>query len=93
LVDLVVLATVMFAFGLVSRRLEGTVLTAPLLFVVAGVVLGPVGLALVEFELDDHTVLLVAEITLAIVLFTDAARTNLSLLCARMRDYPCASWG
>jgi NhaP-type Na+/H+ or K+/H+ antiporter len=80
LVDLVVLATVVFAFGLVSRRLEGTVLTAPLLFVAAGVVLGPAGLALVEFELDDHTVLLVAEIALAIVLFTDAARTNLSTL-------------
>src|SRR3712207_2868991 len=70
----------MFAFGLVSRRLEGTVLTAPLLFVAAGVVLGPAGLALVEFELDDHTVLLLAEIALAIVLFTDAARTNLSTL-------------
>jgi sodium/hydrogen antiporter len=79
-VDLVVLATVVFAFGLVSRRLEGTVLTAPLLFGAAGVVLGPAGLALVEFELDDYTVLLVAEIALAIVLFTDAARTNLSTL-------------
>jgi NhaP-type Na+/H+ or K+/H+ antiporter len=79
-VDLVVLATVVFAFGLVSRRLEGTVLTAPLLFVAAGVVLGPAGLGLVEFELDDHTVLLVAEIALAIVLFTDAAGTNLSTL-------------
>jgi sodium/hydrogen antiporter len=79
-VDLVVLAAVVFAFGLVSRRLEGTVLTAPLLFVAAGVVLGPAGLGLVEFELDDHTVLLVAEIALAIVLFTDAARTNLSTL-------------
>jgi sodium/hydrogen antiporter len=35
---------------------------------------------LVEFGLDDHTVLLVGEIALAIVLFTDAARTNLSAL-------------
>jgi NhaP-type Na+/H+ or K+/H+ antiporter len=79
-VDLVVLAAVVFAFGLVSRRLEGTVLTAPLVFVAAGVVLGPAGLGLVEFELDDHTVLLLGEIALAIVLFTDAARTNLSSL-------------
>ena len=80
MVDLTVLAVVVFAFGLVSRRLEGTVLTAPLLFVVAGIALGPAGLALVEFELDDHTVLLLGEITLALVLFTDAARTNLSTL-------------
>ena len=75
-----VLAAVVFAFGLVSRRLEGTVLTAPLVFVAAGVILGPAGLALVEFELDDHSVLLLGEIALAIVLFTDAARTNLSAL-------------
>jgi sodium/hydrogen antiporter len=79
-VDLAVLASVIFLFGLVSRRLEGTVLTAPLVFVAAGVILGPAGLALVEFELDDHSVLLLGEIALAIVLFTDAARTNLSAL-------------
>jgi NhaP-type Na+/H+ or K+/H+ antiporter len=79
-VDLAVLASVIFLFGLVSRRLEGTVLTAPLVFVAAGVILGPAGLALVEVELDDHSVLLLGEIALAIVLFTDAARTNLSAL-------------
>jgi NhaP-type Na+/H+ or K+/H+ antiporter len=79
-VDLTVLAAVVFAFGLVSRRLEGTVLTAPIMFVVAGFVLGPWGLGLVEFKLDDHTMLLVGEIALAIVLFTDAAGTNLSAL-------------
>ena len=80
MVDLAVLAGVVFVFGLVSRRLEGTILTAPLVFVAAGVILGPAGLSLVEFKLDDHTVLLLGEITLAIVLFTDAARTNLSTL-------------
>ena len=42
-IDLVVLATVVFAFGPASRRLEGTVLTAPLAFVAAGVILGPAG--------------------------------------------------
>jgi NhaP-type Na+/H+ or K+/H+ antiporter len=79
-VDLMVLAAVVCAFGLVSRRLEGTVLTAPIVFVVAGFVLGPAGLGLVEFQLDGHNVLLVGEIALAIVLFTDAASTNLSSL-------------
>jgi sodium/hydrogen antiporter len=79
-VDLAVLASVIFLFGLVSRRLEGTFLTAPLVFVAAGVILGPAGLALVELKLDDHSVLLLGEIALAIVLFTDAARTNLSAL-------------
>jgi NhaP-type Na+/H+ or K+/H+ antiporter len=80
MVDFVVLASVVFAFGLVSRRLEGTILTAPIVFVAAGMVLGPAGFGLVEFGLDDHTVLLLGEIALAILLFTDAARTNLSAL-------------
>jgi sodium/hydrogen antiporter len=79
-VDLIVLACVVFAFGIVSRRLEGTVLTAPIVFVLAGAVLGPAGLGPVEMGLDDHTVLLLGEIALALVLFTDAARTDLSTL-------------
>jgi sodium/hydrogen antiporter len=78
--DLLVLAVVVFAFGLVSRRLEGTIFTAPLAFVAAGVVLGPAGLHLAEFALDEHTVLLLGEIALAVVLFTDAAQTNLRAL-------------
>jgi hypothetical protein len=35
---------------------------------------------LVEMGLDDHTVLLLEEIALALVLFTDVARTDLSVL-------------
>jgi NhaP-type Na+/H+ or K+/H+ antiporter len=84
-VDLAVLAAVVFAFGLVSRRLEGTILTAPIVFVVAGAVLGPAALGLVEFGLDDHSVLLLGEIALALVLFTDAARINLSALRQNQR--------
>ena len=80
MVDFIILAGVVFAFGLVSRRLEGTILTAPIVFVAAGMVLGPTGFGLVEFGLDDHTVLLLGEIALALVLFTDSARINLSAL-------------
>jgi Sodium/hydrogen exchanger family len=77
-VSLAVLAAVVFAFGLVSRRLEGTILTAPIVFVAAGTALGQSGL--VEFHLDGHAVLTLGEIALAIVLFVDAARTDLSAL-------------
>jgi NhaP-type Na+/H+ or K+/H+ antiporter len=79
-IDLLVLAVVVFLFGLISRRLEGTVLTAPLMFVAAGIILGPAGFGIAEFALDGHTVLLLGEIALAVVLFTDAAQTNLRTL-------------
>jgi sodium/hydrogen antiporter len=78
--NLAVLAAVVFAFGLVSRRLEGTVLTAPIVFVAAGIVSGPAGFGLLKLELDEHAVLLLGEVALAIVLFTDAAGTSLSTL-------------
>ena len=78
--DLAVLAAVVFAFGLVSRRLEGSILTAPLVFVAAGAFLGPAGLGMVRFDLDDHAVLGLGEIALALVLFTDAARVDLTAL-------------
>jgi sodium/hydrogen antiporter len=79
-IDLAILAIVVFALGLVSRRLEGTVLTPPIVFVAAGFVFGPAVLGLVEFGLDTHIVLLVSEIALSLVLFTDAASINLSVL-------------
>jgi sodium/hydrogen antiporter len=79
-IDLAILAIVVFAFGLVSRRLEGTVLTPPIVFVAAGFVFGPAVLGFVEFGFDGHTVLLVSEIALSLVLFTDAASINLSVL-------------
>jgi sodium/hydrogen antiporter len=79
-IDLAILATIVFALGLVSRRLEGTVLTPPIVFVAAGFVFGPAVLGLVEFELDTHTVLLLSEIALSLVLFTDAASINLTVL-------------
>jgi sodium/hydrogen antiporter len=79
-IDLAILAVVVFALGLVSRRLEGTVLTPPIVFVAAGFVFGPAVLGLVEFGFDGHTVLLVSEIALSLVLFTDAASINLSVL-------------
>ncbi len=80
MVEFAVLASVVFAFGLVSRRLERTIFTPPMAFVAAGVILGPTGLGLVEIGLDDHTFLLLGEIALALVLFTDASRIKLSAL-------------
>lgn len=77
---LAVLLAVVFLYGLVSRRLEGSVVTAPISFVAAGVVLGPAALGLAEFDLENETVLLVAEFALALLLFTDATRVDLRAL-------------
>ena len=69
-----------FAYSLAARRLERTVLTAPLLFAVAGVV---VVLLLPELARDRGDLGFfrrLAEIGLVLLLFTDASRTDLRLL-------------
>ncbi|MCQ8771923.1 cation:proton antiporter domain-containing protein [Streptomyces telluris] len=60
-------------YALVSRRLAATVVSAPMVFTAAGVLIGPVGLGLLDLERDTGPVLALAEVALALVLFTDAA--------------------
>jgi NhaP-type Na+/H+ or K+/H+ antiporter len=75
--DLGVIALVVVAYGLVSRRLERTPLSAPMVFVAAGIVAGPEVLDVVGLGITSGAGLIVAEIALVIVLFADAARIDL----------------
>ena len=77
--SLAVVALFILGFGLVSKRIQTTVVTAPMIFVLFGVLVGP-GLGLVNVALDSPAVQLLAELTLVLVLFTDAARIDLARL-------------
>ena len=78
--DLGVIAAVVLGYALLSRRLERFSITAPMAFVAAGIVLGPDVFDVVGLELTSGTGLLVAEVTLVIVLFSDASRIDLRVL-------------
>lgn len=71
-----IFAAVLFAYGLLSRRLERLWVSAPMAMVAAGIALGPDGLDLIDVELTGATGLLVAEIALVVVLFADASRID-----------------
>ena len=71
---IVVVAFCVFAFGLVSHRIEKSPLTAPMLFVAIGLVAGPFGLGLINLSLDGATTHIIIEVTLVLVLFSDASR-------------------
>jgi NhaP-type Na+/H+ or K+/H+ antiporter len=76
---LVVFICLLFAFSLVSWRLEKTVATAPILFTLAGMCVFPaMGPAIGRMHPDDF--LMLAEIGLVLLLFTDASRTDLKIL-------------
>jgi NhaP-type Na+/H+ or K+/H+ antiporter len=82
MVTLGVIACLLFAFGLVSRRLERTVITAPMVFVAAGLAAEWAGV--VDFGAAAHgdagtsreAIFLVAELALVLLLFTHAARID-----------------
>ena len=86
--NLAVLGGVLFCFALFARRVEGTVITAPMVFVTAGLVAGWTGL--LDFGSAAHgeggsegaheVVLVVAELALVLLLFTDAARIDVRTL-------------
>jgi sodium/hydrogen antiporter len=77
---LAVLGAVVLAYALVSRTLEGSIVTAPLFFVAADMLAGPDALDLVNVDVTHGTAFPVAELALALVLFSDAARVDLRTL-------------
>lgn len=78
--DLVTFAAGLFAFALVSRRLQAGVLTAPMVFTFFGLVAGGDGLGYLELPLESGALDSLAEITLTLILFTDASRIDLTRL-------------
>lgn len=67
-------------FALVSARLQRSPLTPPMVFTVFGVLLSPLLLNWIKTPPANEHIHLLAEITLILVLFTDAARIDLRQL-------------
>jgi NhaP-type Na+/H+ or K+/H+ antiporter len=81
---LAAVASTVLVFGAVSRRLELSVVSPAMFFVAAGLLLGNKGLDWIDLSVDGHLVRTLAEITLTLVLFSDASRIDLE---AARREY------
>jgi len=77
---LVGIALAVLAVAAVSRLLSGTPVTPAMVFVLIGVLIGPLVLDGVDVSPEGAAVRTLAEATLTIVLFSDAARIKLSVL-------------
>lgn len=73
-----VMSALVFCYALAARRLTYANLTAPMLSIIAGLVVFSTGS--VGFDADAAFVHLIAEITLVIILFHDASTVRLSKL-------------
>jgi NhaP-type Na+/H+ or K+/H+ antiporter len=77
---ILIIAIAFLAYGLVSQRLLPTVLTGPLLFAAFGLLVGSAGLGLIPMHVSNSAIHILAEITLILVLFSDAAKIDLKQL-------------
>lgn len=77
---LAIIAAGFLIFSMLSGKLKGTVITAPMVFIAFGYLIGPGVFNAVEVEIDQGVIHLIAEITLILVLFSDAARINVAQL-------------
>ncbi len=80
MVELLLVALAVLGYALVSGRLAGSPITAPMVFTGVGLVVGGGALALFDLPVDGQAVSILVEATLVLVLFTDAIRIDLRAL-------------
>ena len=84
---LALVALALLGVAAVSQRLAGTPITPAILFVAFGLLVGPKVLDGIDLSSTGSTVRVLAEATLALVLFSDASRIDLGAL-RRTADVP-----
>ena len=78
--NLAILAVFIFLYSLSSGFLERTPINGALVFTAFGLVFGPFGLDILKLDIGTEELRTLAELTLALVLFTDASSANLKVL-------------
>jgi len=72
---LILFGTILF-YSLISSRINESIITPPMIFVVVGLLVSPLALGFIDFKSNENFILIYAEIALAITLFTDAASVD-----------------
>jgi sodium/hydrogen antiporter len=75
-----ILAAFLLIYSAVAGRVERSWLSGPIVFTAAGLLLGPFGFGLVHLNLGAGGLRWLAELTLALVLFTDAANADFDIV-------------
>ena len=78
--NLAILALFIFLYSISSGFLERTPINGALIFTAFGLACGPFGLDILKMDIGTEELRTLAELTLALVLFTDASNANLKVL-------------
>lgn len=75
-----VLAAFAFLYSIIASRLERTPVNGALVYLFAGLICGTAGMEILVLDIDAEGIGLLAEVTLALVLFADSSNANLGVL-------------
>ena len=78
--NLFILAFFAFLYGLISKKVDASVISGPIIFVAFGLLIGPYGIGILRIGEGSQLIKIFAEITLALVLFTDASMAKVSVI-------------
>ena len=87
MIPLAFFVSLLFLYSLLSGRLERTIVTAPIVFTVAGMLMFPALQGILRAGFTAKAALHIAEVGLVMLLFTDASRTDLNVL-RNIRNLP-----
>ena len=79
-VELAILAVFALIYSTIVGAVERSAITGPIVFTAFGFVAGPLGLGWLEPDISNDDFKLLADLTLAIVLFIDSASSDLGVL-------------
>ncbi len=78
--SLALIAGFALLYSFIAGGIDRTWISGPILFTAFGLLIGPTGFGLLSFEADREGLRTLAELTLALVLFSDAAGADLKVL-------------
>jgi NhaP-type Na+/H+ or K+/H+ antiporter len=73
------LAVFLLIYSAIAGRIERSLISGPIVFTAVGFILGADGLGILRIHIDGEGLRVLAELTLAMVLFTDAANADFSV--------------
>ena len=78
--NLATLAVFAFVFSVIAGRVERSTVSGPMIFIAFGLIAGPLGFGFLDLTVNSTQLRVIADFTLALVLFIDAANADLSVL-------------
>ena len=78
--NLAIVAVFAFIYSAIAGKIERSMISGPILFIACGLICGPFGLGILNIEVENIEVRVIADLTLALILFNDAANADLSVL-------------